>query len=197
MRAAEDVVVRDGVSHLTLEAAASEANVSKGGVLYHFPTRAALVSAMVQRFAESFDADLERYGAGSGQPGAFTRAYLESTVAPTVEPDDPRERRLGGALLAGLASDPELLAPLRERFDAWQAAVERDGLAPGRATLVRLAADGLWLADLLGLAPVEGVEREKVAAALRALVTTGATETAGGRGRPVRARGATARRGRG
>ena len=59
---AEEVVLRDGVAHLTLEAAASEAGISKGGVLYHFPTRAALVAAMVQRLSSVFDADLERAG---------------------------------------------------------------------------------------------------------------------------------------
>ena len=63
VRAAEDVVIQEGVARLTLEAAAAEAGVSKGGVLYHFPTRAALVAAMVERFVVSFDADLERYGA--------------------------------------------------------------------------------------------------------------------------------------
>jgi hypothetical protein len=33
---------------------------------------------------------------------------------------------------------------------------------PARATLARLAADGLWLADLLGLAPPTGDLREQV-----------------------------------
>jgi len=170
VRAAEDVVMRDGVSRLTLEAAAAEAGVSKGGVLYHFPSRAALVSAMVQRFVESFEVDLEHYGASSGKPGAFTRAYLEATVAPTDEAGDQRERRLGAALLAGMASDPDLLAPLRVRADAWQAAVERDGLPAGVGTLVRLAADGVWLADLLGLAPPGRAEQERVARRLRDLL---------------------------
>ena len=43
IRAAEDLVIRDGVSKLTIEAAANEAGLSKGGVLYHFPSRDALV----------------------------------------------------------------------------------------------------------------------------------------------------------
>jgi AcrR family transcriptional regulator len=172
VRAAEDVVVRDGVSRLTLEAAAAEAGVSKGGVLYHFPTRAALVTAMVCRFVESFDADLEHLGAYSGETGAFARAYLEATLAPTVEPGDVHNRRLGGALLAGVAADPELLAPLRERFDAWQRAVEHDGLAPGVGSLVRLAADGLWLSDLFDLAPLQDKERERIAKHLRTLIGT-------------------------
>lgn len=170
--AAEELVIRDGVSKLTLEKAASEAGISKGGVLYHFPSRAALVSAMVQRFVESFDDDLERYGALGGRPGDFTRAYLNATVHPTPRPGDldVRERRLGGALLAGVASDAELLAPLRERFSLWQKAVEDDGLDAAVATLVRLVVDGMWLSDLFELAPLEGQLREDVAAAAFRLV---------------------------
>ncbi|MHB8244943.1 MAG: TetR/AcrR family transcriptional regulator [Acidimicrobiales bacterium] len=168
--AAEDIVITEGVSRLTLEAAARGAGVSKGGILYHFPTRAALVSAMVERFVVSFDSDLEEYGALRGGVGAFSRAYLKATIAPSGTPDDPHEQRLGGALLAGVASDPDLLAPLRERFAAWQEAIERDGLASDLATVVRLASDGLWLSDLFGLAPVHDELRTRVGDLLLELI---------------------------
>ena len=48
-------------------------------------------------------------------------------------------------------TDPCLLDPLRARFQAWQQAIARDGIDPVRATVVRLAADGLWLAERLGI----------------------------------------------
>ena len=48
-------MLRDGVARLTLEAAAAEAGLSKGGVLYHFPTRDALVAGMVSKIIEEFD----------------------------------------------------------------------------------------------------------------------------------------------
>jgi AcrR family transcriptional regulator len=175
LKAAEDVVIRDGVARLTLEAASKEAGVSKGGVLYHFPSRAALVTAMVEQFVVSFDADLEHYGAGGGKPGDFVRAYVEATLAPSVAPGDVRAQRLGGALLAGVASDPDLLQPLRDRFDAWQAAVDSDGIDPAVATVIRFAADGLWLCDLFGIGAVEGAKRQAVADSLRRLI--GSAET--------------------
>jgi AcrR family transcriptional regulator len=170
VRAAEDVVIRDGVARLTLEAAAAEAGLSKGGVLYHFPSRAALVSAMVDRFVVSFDADLDRYGAYGGNAGDFIRAYVEATLASTGEPGDLRDRRLGSALLAGVASDPELLSPLRERFLAWQSCVESDGLDPAVATVIRYAADGIWLCELFALAPVPDDHRLAIAEAMRLLI---------------------------
>jgi AcrR family transcriptional regulator len=177
LRAAEDVVIRDGVARLTLEGAAQEAGVSKGGVLYHFPSRAALVGAMVARFVECFDADLDHYGAYGGKPGDFVRAYIEASTVPTEgQTGDQRERRLGAALIASVASDPELLKPLRDRFDAWQAAVESDGIDASEATLVRLAMDGMWLCDVFELAPVSDAQRRALADLLRRLVS-GAVES--------------------
>jgi len=167
---AEEVVLRDGVARLTLETAAIEAGVSKGGVLYHFPTRAALVSAMVERLSSLFDADLEREGGSSERPGAFTRAYVEATFGPPNDATASRERRLGAAVIAGVAADTELLEPLRARFAAWQQALETDGLHPASASLVRLAADGLWFTELLRLAPLDDDTRAAVRNALLLLI---------------------------
>jgi AcrR family transcriptional regulator len=168
--AAEQVVLRDGVGHLTLEAAAHQADLSKGGVLYHFPTRDALVAAMVARIIEQFEDDIAAYlpapgTSGHGRPGAFARAYVQATMAPISE----GEERLGAALLAAAAAEPELLVPLQEAADGWQARLVDDGLDPTTATVVRMACDGLWLCDLFGLASPRGHLRTDVAAALERL----------------------------
>ena len=149
--AAEEVVLRDGVARLTLDAAAAEAGLSKGGVLYHFPTRNALVAGMVDKIIGEFDEDIERQREGDG-PGSFTRAYIRSTMTPAVARPD-RQDRLGAALIAAAAAEPELLVPLQRAADRWQRRIAHDGLDPTVATLLRLACDGLWLCDLFGLAP--------------------------------------------
>jgi len=155
--ASERVVLRDGVGHLTLEAAATEAGLSKGGVLYHFPTRDSLVAAMVTRIIEQFDGDIASYlpepgTPEAGLPGAYARAYVRATL----EPVTPGEERLGAALLAAAAAEPELVVPLQVAAARWQAALVDDGLDPAHATLIRMACDGLWLCGLFGLASPEG-----------------------------------------
>jgi len=155
--AAEDVVLTDGVARLTLEKAAARAGVSKGGVLYHFPTRSALVAAMVARLTDDFDAALARHQQHPehpGRPGGFVRAYVaESFALPQGELEE-RGERLGAAVLAAMASEPELLGPLQAAFTRWQARLEADTADPVRATIARLAADGLWLSELFGLGPL-------------------------------------------
>jgi AcrR family transcriptional regulator len=86
--AAEEVVLRDGVARLTLEAAAAEAGLSKGGVLYHFPTRHALVAAMVESIIEEFDRDIESNMTHADGPGQYLRAYIRATMEPgATRPD--------------------------------------------------------------------------------------------------------------
>jgi AcrR family transcriptional regulator len=150
--AAEEVVLRDGVARLTLEAAAAEAGLSKGGILYHFPTRDALVAGMVTTIIEEFDRDIERRLQDDTGPGSFTRAYIRATMEPSA-PRPDREDRLGAALIAAAAAQPDLLTPLQRAADRWQDRLEHDGLDPTVATVLRLACDGLWMCDLFGLAP--------------------------------------------
>ena len=164
--AAERVVLRDGVGHLTLEAAATEAGLSKGGVLYHYPTRDALVAAMVTRIIEQFEEDIDAFLPEPGspeanRPGAYARAYVHATL----EPAAPGQERLGAALLAAAAAEPELLVPLQKAADGWQARLEGDGLDIALVTVLRMACDGLWMCDLFGLASPRGDLRAAVGAA--------------------------------
>ena len=172
--AAESIVIRAGVARLTLDAAAAEAGLSKGGVLYHFGTRDALVSAMVERLVEAFDADLAEEAAADerSEPtaaGRYVRSYVRATVRPSRTAEDIRRERAGAAVLAAMACEPQLLEPLRRSFDRWQERLADDGVDPVRATVARLAADGLWLVDLFGFAPLAEPLRSQVAAYLEDL----------------------------
>lgn len=166
--AAEEVVLRDGVARLTLDAAASEAGLSKGGVLYHFPTRDALVAGMVDKIIEEFDRDIDRLLPSTEEQGSFTRAYIRATMEPS-SPRPDREHRLGAAVIAAAAAEPALLAPLQSAADRWQERLEHDGLDPALATVLRLACDGMWMCDLFSLAPPSAALRTRIGAELECL----------------------------
>ena len=53
--AAEAIVIQSGAAHMTLDAVARQAGISKGGLIYNFPTKEALLLAMVDRMVEYFD----------------------------------------------------------------------------------------------------------------------------------------------
>src|SRR3954451_3451287 len=151
--AAAAVVKRDGAQALTLDAVAAQASVSKGGLLYHFGTKRELVQAMIERWLGEFQREIE-----AADPG-FVRGYVKASA--------PAENELG--MLAAVVADPALLAAVREQYAIWQDRVEREGRDPVDATVARLAADGLWLAELLGMAPPTGALREQVLVRLATL----------------------------
>jgi len=167
LEAAAKVVQREGVAHLTLDAVAKVAGVSKGGVLYHFATKEALVEGMLHalydHFTDDLDTEIARNELG---PGQWVRAYIRASTR-TVEGED--EVLFG--LLAAIATNPQLLEPLRQRYRVWQEQAEGDGLSPPLATVIRLAVDGLWFADMFGFAPPGGLFREDVIQQLLALST--------------------------
>lgn len=163
--AATRVLLVEGAQALTLDAVAREAGVSKGGLLYHFPSKHALVRAMVNRLVGRFDEALREAG---DSPGAATRTYIEATISPTAESAGSETDKVTAALFAAALVDPEALAPLREVYERWQERLERDGIDPVEATLARMAVDGWWLARLVGLAPPgERLHRELRARLLR------------------------------
>lgn len=148
LNAAEQVVARDGVVNLTLEAVAREAGVSKGGLLYHFPSKSSLINATVERLAKRCQARQDDVIASEpSAPGGFTRAYLKARTRPL----EPHEVPFHCALLAAAGTDPQYLDPFRNRICQWQKLLESDGIDPATATIVRLAVDGIALGRLLGL----------------------------------------------
>jgi AcrR family transcriptional regulator len=148
---AERIVVRDGVAHLTMDAVAAEAGMSKGGVLYNFPSKDDLIRGMVLRLMQEFEAEMARLVAADPEPkGRLLRAYLGGTFPPD-ESAYRHQCQVAGALLAAILTNQALLDPLRERFREAQEQLLQDGLDPAHVHLVRLAADGLWMGDLLGM----------------------------------------------
>jgi AcrR family transcriptional regulator len=166
LRAADRVVVEEGVAGMTLEAVAREAGISKGGLLYHFPSKEALISGMIGRLIGSFREALGRELARERDSanGRWARAYARASFA-----EDRWYLEVSAGLLAALAEDPAMLDPLRRGFEDGQRWIERDGIDPSVGTLVRLAADGLFFSEVFGFAPPEGRLRERVLETLVAL----------------------------
>jgi len=168
--AANRIVQERGVEHLTLELTAQEAGISKGGLLYHFPNKEALIRGMIQyyleRFTQDFNAAAEQDGPQAA--GRWTRSYLYTTYN-----DRQRTPRMSSGLLAAVATNPALLTPMQQTFAGWVRLLEQDGIDPTQAMIVRLAVDGLWMVELFGLAAPDAQMREKILYALETLIKQG------------------------
>lgn len=171
--AAERLIQADGVPGLTIARAAAEAGVSKGGLLHHFGSKEALLSALLERLAgvvqEAFD---ETVAAVTEGPGRIARACIAWQFEDAAGADE-RTDRAAAVFLAAHHHDPRLLEPIRVVLAGFRARVEGDGLPPGHGTVVWAACDGLFMARLFGLYALTAAERAQMHAALLRLVEPG------------------------
>jgi AcrR family transcriptional regulator len=156
-----------GPTGLVLSAVAEDAGISKGGLLYHFPSKEALIDGLTARMLDRFDFLQESLAVIEGEgPGSWTRAYLDCTVDPDGTPADNSAQLMAG-LLAAVGARGEKLLPIRERFAHWHRRLEQDEIDLELAMVVRFAADGLWLSSLLGLPTPDGELMERVISRLQ------------------------------
>lgn len=144
LTAAARRVLDGGLEELTLEQVAADAGVSKGGLLYHFPTKAALIEALIADVLDHFEQTVEAAGGQRGELGSWTHAYIDATFDAEVS-----RPALATALLAAPEAGPELIAACGERLDGWQRRIEADGIDPGTAATIRYACDGWWTLSTL------------------------------------------------
>jgi AcrR family transcriptional regulator len=152
------VIRREGAQSLTLDAVAAEAGVSEGGVLYHFGSKRALIDGLVNCWLAEFAAQLE----GPDLAAAYVRASDLSDAGPEATASE-------FGLLAALIENPEVLEVARERHAQWMERMLGGTLSRDDAWLVRLAADGLWYSDLLGITTPQGEDRSRLIARLLSL----------------------------
>lgn len=180
--AAEAVVVRQGIAHLTLDAVAAEAGVSKGGLLHHFPSKDRLVEAWVRRAAENWRRCwTEAYSRTTEGPGRMARALLDHCLSDAACWTEEL-RRSSSAVFSALAQNPALIQPMRAVYGDLHARIAEDGLPPGVGEAVMAAIDGLWLDWVLGLAPIDQALVVRVRKALESLLEqAGRPKRSGGR----------------
>ena len=187
--AAERVVVESGATHLTLDAVAKSAGVSKGGLLYHFPSKEALLEGMLSRHFQDVDAEVtkrlarrfektERRGNGSSRRAHKpSRADVFSERVRVLLELHPERPAVGAAMLAASADNPEHMEVCRTEY---RKLLDEFARLPGgfeRTALVLLAVQGLLLAELLHLSPYTPQERSRLAKAmLRAADQCGSTQ---------------------
>ena len=161
-------MLREGAARLTLDAVAKRAGVSKGGVIYNFPSKEALLKAMIERLVtRNTDAHAEITAKLPDKPGRSLKAYVMNS-ARALDEDD----RVSAALLAAVANDPGLLKPAARYFAQRFATISRD-LPFERAALVQLATEGLWMLELLRLSPFTSAQRARIVRHLLALAEPG------------------------
>ena len=176
--AAIRAAARDGLLAMTLDNVAKEAGVSKGGVMYHFPSKNDLISGVLTYFGAQVEGMVLKRMAEDPNPrfrwarSMLTCLFPEPSTVQAADGALPPEL-LENFMLAAIAAavnNRELIEPLRQvglRLCQRLMSDPDDGL---EQLLVWLAVDGLFLWQFVGLIRRDEPLYAEIGAALRAKV---------------------------
>ena len=149
--AAESVVRQEGALHMTLDAVAAKAGLSKGGLIYHFASQNELLTAMIHRFTERVSARKTDIYASPREDAArdiVAHILLWSKMCKT-------NRQVASALMAAAMRAPALLKPAQSTYRKAMKIALASKANPLRMAILAMAADGIWIMELMGIQPFE------------------------------------------
>lgn len=160
----EQILRAEGERAATLEAIALRAEVSKGGLLYHFRDKKALVSGLLERLEERAQEDVEQMRADPEGPCVH---YIRSSVYEAL----PLDRTMAAVTQLSQESHPEVLRVMKEIHQRWYELLLEEAGDVGIARAVLLIGDGLYY-DAALAAPVQTSpgDLERVIEVVRRLV---------------------------
>jgi AcrR family transcriptional regulator len=145
----ETLLIAEGERAATMDAIARAAGVSKGGLLYHFGSKEALETALLERMETLVREDIEDMRA---DPGGIVAAFIRTSVME----DSPIDRALLAGSKLAQAGNPEAARALRRVRQHWEDALRPHTRDETALQLVLLVSDGLYFNNALDQGAVTG-----------------------------------------
>lgn len=151
VEAFQAILVDDGERAATLDAVATRAGVSKGGLLYHFASRQDLVNALLERMTALGEEDCRSM---AQSPEGAARQFLRNSVWAGSEID------LAIVAVSRLAQggDDDAAAALQDLKAHWYKLLLADLKEPAVANAVLHMGDGLYYNASIGWLPADLAE---------------------------------------
>lgn len=128
-----------GPGNLSLDAVAQRAGVSKGGLLYNFPSKAKLMQALVEDYISKFDTDLAAKSSDQhGVPASRLAAYIELSAEECAQVHPS-----AAGVVAALAEDPDFLKPIRNYKRRLLDSLKAESTDPAKLIVAFLMIEGL------------------------------------------------------
>ena len=157
LEAAEEIVIKQGATALTIDAVAKSMGISKGGVQYCFGNKEALIDAMFERWGHSYDEIFNQKIAEDNSPEGRVIAHMKATAD-----HDKTSIAKGAALMASLLQTPEYLESTRKWYRERIANLDLSTERGKRARLLFLATEGAFTLRYFGLMDIDDEEWQEI-----------------------------------
>jgi AcrR family transcriptional regulator len=145
----ETILIDEGERFATMDATARAAGVSKGGLLYHFGSKEALETGLLERLAVLVDEDI---AAITSAPEGVIAYFLRSSVMH----NDPLDRAIIAASRLAQGGSAPASSALRMIRERWEDAVRPHTRDQASLDLVMLVSDGLYFNNALDGGAIPG-----------------------------------------
>ncbi|MGO2659565.1 TetR/AcrR family transcriptional regulator [Mycetocola reblochoni] len=164
LNAYQELIIDHGERAATLDAVARDAEVSKGGLLYHFPSKAALTEGMLDRLDRMVDEDIATIRTA---PDGAVAYFLRSSIVT----DSSYDYAIAATMRLAQLPDAQAAEAVERMRRRWLDVLTEATGDTDLATLVAVAADGLYSLASTGVTVTE----TELAPVLRALGRAGAS----------------------
>ena len=172
IEAARRILIEQGTDKLSIDRVLEEAKVSKGSFIHHYPSRSALIEALVDSYAQHLDEvqrELEHKARMTSKvPSRLLRAYgdwyrefSEGRIDRGISPF--------AALAVASPENRQLMTPVRCWYREYFNRVKREPCGPTTALIVTLAYDALFFHQLLGTDVLTSQEKRHIVEGLERL----------------------------
>jgi AcrR family transcriptional regulator len=168
-------IVRDqGITKLTIADVAQEAGVSKGGLLYHFPSKDELIFGVLRDTIEQHLIEIAELQAKDPEPiGSWLRAFLDHAFPP---PNQQRVDIVSALFSTLLMNDRKIGKKMRAAYQSNTVKLTElmasDGLDELSAAVIQMAIDGLLFNEAAGARPFPPDQRARFVNRLREMTYT-------------------------
>ncbi len=158
----------DGVRAVTFESVAAEAKLTRGGLLYHFPSREALLRGIDEHLVQAWEASMESLlGKTAGEATALERYQ---TFVRVSAQSATRAELMFMLESADPDADERPWGPAVRRWAPLPPSAGQNDPAALDSFVARLAADGLWIYEAMYEGQLDESVRAQVAERIAGLL---------------------------
>jgi AcrR family transcriptional regulator len=160
--AAIGIVATKGIAELSLSQVSADAGVTKGALFHHFDSKETLISEMNKLVISELDSSIDQFMLDdSKSSGCFTRAYIKAMFSKDLKNRTSWAAGLSLACASTVGNSKDVI------WENWLSSrLKKHAKTDSKKELliVRLAADGIWLAFATGASEKDfiGIEEELI-----------------------------------
>lgn len=167
LEAAEQLVHDRGAAHLTFDALTEATGISKGGLLYHFASKDALIVAMLERYSQRRQETKVRMQGDKTGPDEEIKALLKAELAHNKQ----GKLAVDSAIIAAAATNPQLMQVIAEKQTELFRLLDQSSVGPIQARVAWYAVMGQRLCRQFGFDNHESESDDALAKYLIEMIT--------------------------